>query len=113
MTDIRQKVSEVLDEIGLPYGYVSKDEGETPFIAYNISNNSGYKFYDDEESVTQYKITINIFSTTDYTDIQKLVEEKMKNAGFTKDYYPACLYTENMGVYIQPMFFNYYEEGEN
>lgn len=112
MVDIRAKVCEVLEEIGLPYGYVSKDEGHKQFIAYNITNNKAYKYYDDEEKVTQYKITINIFSVYDFTEIQDKVEKYMQAAGFQKDYYPACIYIENMDIFNQPMYFNYYVEGE-
>ena len=78
MADIRAKVCEVLEEIGLPYGYVSKDEGHKQFIAYNITSNKAYKYYDDEEKVTQYKITINIFSVYDFTEIQNKVEKYMQ-----------------------------------
>lgn len=112
MFDIKTKVSNVLKEVGLPFGFVSKDGGQTPFIVYNINSNKGYKFYDDEEKVTHYKITINIFSVGDFTEIFNKVEELMIQDGFVKDYYPACIYIENMDIYNQPMFFNYYEEGD-
>lgn len=110
--DIKQRVVEVLEQIGLPYGYISKDEGPDQFIAYTISNNRGYKFFDDDEKITHYNITVNIFSKYDYTEIQDKLEELMLIAGFTKEYYPACIYIENMGIYNQPMYFNYFEEGE-
>lgn len=113
MYNVRKKVSDVLKEVGLPYGYVSKDEGNEQFIAYNIHSNKAYLYYDDEEQVTQYKITINIFSVYDFTEVQQKVEQLMLAAGFSKDYYPACIAIDNMdGMYNQPMFFNYFVEGE-
>ena len=112
MSNVRKIVSDVLKEVGLPYGYVNKDEGHKQFIAYNINNNKAYKYYDDEETVTKYKITINIFSVYDFTEIQDKVEKYMLAAGFQKDYYPACIYIENMDIYNQPMYFNYFVEGE-
>ena len=110
--DIKQRVVEVMEKVGIPYGYISKDEGEQQFIAFNINSNKAFKYYDDYERITQYKITINIFSIGDYTDIQNKVEELMLDAGFMKDYYPACIYIDNMGIYNQPMYFNYFEEGD-
>lgn len=110
--DIKERVCNVLNAIGLPYGFVSKDEGEKQFIVYNINQNKGYKYYDDEEKVTQFKITINLFSVSDFTEIQNKIERSMLDAGFTKDYYPACIYIESMDIFNQPMYFNYYEEGE-
>lgn len=112
MANVREIVCEALDKVGIPYGYVSKDEGEKQFIAFNITNNKAYKYFDDEEKITQYKITINIFSAGDFTEIQDKVERYILEAGFTKDYYPACIYIENMDIYNQPMYFNYYIEGE-
>lgn len=112
MGNIREIVCNALNKVGIPYGYISKDEGENQFIAFNIANNKAYKYYEDEERVTQYKITINIFSTGDYSDVQHRVEKNMQAAGFIKDYYPACIYIENMDIYNQPMYFNYYIEGE-
>lgn len=112
MVDIKDKVCEVLEKIGLPYGFVSKDEGESLFIVYNINSNKAFKYYDDEEKITKYKITINIFSAYDYTETQNKVDKYMRESGFIKDYYPACIFIENMGMYNQPMYFNYYEEGD-
>lgn len=112
MANIRKKVCEVLDKVGLPYGYVAKDEGPEQFIAFNINTNKAFKYFDDEEQVTLYKVTINIFSMYDFSEIQDNVEKYMLEAGFVKDNYPACLFIENVGIFNQPMYFNFYEEGD-
>lgn len=112
MINIKQVICEVLDKVGVPYGFASKDEGEGQFIVFNTHMNKAYKFYDDEEKVTLHKVTINIFSAGDYTDLQNKLVEEMYKAGFSKDYFPACIYVENMAIYNQPLYFNYYEEGE-
>ncbi|MBP3905747.1 MAG: hypothetical protein J6D47_05960 [Peptostreptococcaceae bacterium] len=112
MIDIKDKVCDVLEEIGVPYGFVSKDEGDQQFIVYNINSEKAFKYFEDEEGITQYKITLNIFSVYDYTELKNKIDKKMKEHGFKKDYYPACIYIENMRIYNQPMYFNYYEEGD-
>lgn len=109
--NIRDKVCEALDLVGVPYAFVSKDEGDDTFIVYNTTEKPLY-FSDDEEDTTVFKVTINIFSKYDFTELEQKVKEIMIDSGFSKDYYPHCEFIDNMGIYNQPLYFNYIIEGE-
>lgn len=109
--NIRDKVCEALDQVGVPYALASKDEGDDVFILYNTVERP-LKFSDDEEDVTVFKVTINIFSKYDFTELERKVKKIMLDSGFTKDYYPHCEFIDNMGIYNQPLYFNYSLEGE-
>ena len=108
---IRDKVCEALNLIGVPYALAAKNEGDDVFIVYNTTDRPLF-FSDDEEDVTQYKVTINIFSKYDFTELEKKVKKIMIDSGFDKDYYPHCQYIDNMGIYNQPLYFKYNLEGE-
>lgn len=109
--NIRDKVCEALDQTEVPYSLASKDEGDDVFIVYNTTEKPLF-FSDDEEDTTTYKVTINIFSKFDFTELEKKVKKIMIDSGFTKDYYPPCQFIDNMGIYNQPLYFNYNVEGE-
>lgn len=109
--NIKQKICSVLSKTGLPYAFVQKGEGTFPFIVYNVSED-GEDFGDDKEAATSFDITINIFSKGDFEDIKNLVIKDMLAEGFTKTSVPKCHFLEDVSVYNQPIFFNYYYEGE-
>lgn len=109
--NIKDKVTEVLELVGLPYGFAAKDEGDDTFIVYNTTSRP-FKYYDDEKEVTEYKITINLFSKYDFSEYEEKVKDLMLDNGFLEDYYPHCIFIESMGVYNQPLYFKFYYEGE-
>ena len=108
--DMQKYLTQTLKEVGVPISFVARGEGRLPMIVYNITTERGDKFRDDEEQVTKYAISINIFSSGNYVDIKNKVIEVMKNAGFIRVEVAECIYQEDVGIYNQPIFFDYYYE---
>ena len=108
--DMQKYLTQTLKEVGVPISFVARGEGRLPMIVYNITTERGDKFWDDEEQVTKYGISINIFSSGNYVEIKNKVIEVMKNAGFIRVEVAECIYQEDVGIYNQPIFFDYYYE---
>ena len=110
--DMQKYLTSVLKEVGIPISFVARGEGRLPMIVYNITQERGNKFWDNDEQVTKYGIAINIFSSGNYIDIKNKVIEVMRNAGFIRTEVSECIYQEDVGIYNQPIFFDYYYEKE-
>ncbi|MGL5718293.1 MAG: hypothetical protein ACRCX2_35140 [Paraclostridium sp.] len=108
--DMQKYVTSVLKEVGVPFSFVARDESRLPLIVYNITQERGDAFWDDEEKVTKYGISINIFSNGNFVDIKNKVIVAMRNAGFIRTEISSCIYQEDVRIYNQPIFFDYYYE---
>lgn len=108
--DLQQLVLETLQPIGIPVYFVSRKEVNPPLIVFNIVGERGKEFWDDEETVTQYKVTINIFARGNYLPYKNEVKKRMKEAGFIRTDIPECIYQEDIELFNQPMFFSYFKE---
>ena len=86
-----------------------EDDGTFPFVVFNVSETPLY-FSDDEEEVTFYMITINIFSKPEYNfeSLKLEILKLMKDAGFRKTKIPNAEFLESENVYNQPMGFSYF-----
>lgn len=107
---VKQKVNDVLNELDVESYFLEKDDnGVFPFVVFNISEKPLY-FSDDEEEVTIYMITINIFSKPDYNfeSLKMQIIQKMLDAGFRKTQIPNTEFFEAENVYNQPMGFSYF-----
>lgn len=111
--DMQKYLTSVLSEVGVPISFVARGEGRLPMIVYNITSERGNKFWDDEEQIIKYGISINIFSSGNYIDIKNKTVEVMKKAGFIRTEVVECIYQEDVGIYNQPIFFDYYYEKIN
>ena len=116
MIDIKSKIMETLSPLeGIDVCFLERDDdGVFPFIVYNVSE-VPYSFSDDEEDITLYLVTINIFSKPDYNfEYLKLrIIELMKNNGFRKTEIPGAKFMEQENVYNQPMGFSYFVDLTN
>lgn len=108
--DMQKYLTTVLQDVGIPISFVARGEGRLPLLVYNITQERGDGFWDDEEQITKYMITINIFSSGNYVAIKNKVIGLMKDAGFIRTEVPKCIYQEDVGIYNQPIFFDYYYE---
>ena len=106
--DMQKYVFDTLKDIGIPVSFVARGESHLPLIVFNVTQEKGDMFWDDEETVVRYYIMINIFSRTNFTNIKKEVVDRMLKAGFIKREIPATIYMEDTEIYNQPMSFSYY-----
>lgn len=108
---VKARVIKALSDLGVEVCFLEReDDGNFPFVVYNISESPLY-FSDDEEEMTIYMVTINIFSKPNfnYEALKKEILVKMKEAGFRKTKIPDAEFMESENVYNQPMGFMTYE----
>lgn len=77
-----------------------------PYIEYEIYDEEGALYTEGKEVATDYYIQVDIFSETDYSDIEERVKEKMLSAGFEGGHGPD-LYEKDTKLYHKPLRFNY------
>lgn len=108
--DINQYVTKTLEPLEVPVFFSSRKEEKLPLVMFNITGERGNGFWDDEEKVTVYKISVNLFAKGNFLSIKNQILKLMKQAGFIRKDVPACIYQEDVEVYNQPIFFEYYKE---
>lgn len=108
---VKAKIMQALSSLDVEVCYLERDDNGTfPFVVFNVSEKPIY-FSDDEEEVTLYMVTINIFSKPDYNfeSLKLEILKLMKEAGFRKTQIPNAEFLESENVYNQPMGFSYFE----
>lgn len=108
--DIHKLVIDTLKPLEIPVYFGARKEVELPMALFNISGEYGYDYWDDEEAVTKYKVSINIFSRGNFIQYKNQIKSLMKKAGFKRTDIPSCIYQEEVEIYNQPMFFEYIKE---
>lgn len=108
--DINKYVLETLKPLDIPVFFVSRKETNLPLVVFNVTSEKSFEFWDDEETMIVYKVTVNIFSKGNYIEHKNKIKNLMKQAGFKRTDIPECIYHEDVGVYNQPMFFQLIKE---
>lgn len=108
--DIQEFVFETLKPLDIPVFFTARKESKLPLVVFNITGETGYEYWDDEETTTKYRISINIFSKGNYIKYKKQIKQLMKDAGFKRTDIPECQYQEDVEIFNQPMFFEYIKE---
>lgn len=108
--DIMEYVLETLKPLDIPVFFTARKENKLPIVVFNVTGETGYEYWDDEEQVTKYRIAINIFSRGNYIKYKKQIKQLMKKAGFKRTDIPECIYQEDVGIFNQPMFFEFIKE---
>lgn len=111
--NINELILDTLKPLNVPVYFNARKEESLPIVLFNVTGQRGYDFWDDEEQVVVYKVSINIFSKGNFVGIKNEILKLMKQAGFIRTDVPSCLYEEDIEVYNQPIFFNYYKENLN
>lgn len=111
--EINEFLLKTLEPLGIPVYFTARKKANLPVIVYNITGENGYEFWEDQETITRYKVCINIFSKGNYIEIKNNIKKLMLNAGFKKTDIPECQYDEDIELYNQPMFFVFYKENLN
>lgn len=108
---VKAKVVETLSPLGVEVCFLERDDdGTFPFIVFNIAETPAC-FSDDNEEITLYMVTVNIFSKPDFNfeNLKLQILDAMKNAGFRKTKVPNAEFMESENVYNQPIGFSYFE----
>lgn len=81
------------------------DNTEAPYIEYEIIDENGSLYAENEEIATTYRIQIDIFTKGSYTAIRKAVKEVMKENGFVKEF-GGSLYEKDTKLFHYILRFN-------
>lgn len=75
-----------------------------PYVEYGIIDENGEEWAENKEIATTYYIQVDIFSKTDYTELEEKIKQKMINAGFDRSM-SADLYESDTQLYHKAMRF--------
>lgn len=108
---VKARVMKTLSSLDVEVCYLEReDDGTFPFVVFNVAE-TPLSFSDDEEDMTLFLVTINIFSKPDYNfeSLKNEIVKLMKDAGFRKTKIPNAEFLESENIYNQPMGFAYCE----
>ena len=101
---INKEIITALKEIEVPVSFQSYSGDADSYITFFTYLDKPELHSDDKETVTGYYVQIDIWSKTDYTNIEKEVHQSMLTANFRKlNFYD--LYEEDLKVYHKVMRF--------
>lgn len=71
-----------LKPTGVPVAFSTYNNSASQYIIFNTYNEASFYNADDEEQVTNNFIQVDVFSSGDYTNLVKQVDDLMREAGF-------------------------------
>lgn len=71
-----------LKPTGVPVAFSTYNNNASQYIIFNTYNEASFYNADDEEQVTNNFIQVDVFSSGDYTNLVKQVDDLMREAGF-------------------------------
>ncbi|HBY19975.1 MAG: hypothetical protein A2Y24_06870 [Clostridiales bacterium GWE2_32_10] len=89
--------------------FIKAPATENPFITFFIYDEYGKLYTDDIEEKTEYKVQVDIWSETDYTEIEERVVEVMENNNFTRAS-AQDFYEDDSNIYHKVLRYNYIKE---
>lgn len=87
----------------------ANDNTKAPYIEYEILNERGSLYAENDEIETEYSIQIDVFTKDSYTEIVKIIKQIMKENGFMKEF-GGSLYEDKSRLFHYVLRFNYQEE---
>ena len=80
-----------------------------PYIEYEVLNEEGSLFAENEEIEINYRIQIDVFTKGSYTSIVRSIKNVMKENGFMKEF-GGSRYEEDSKLFHYILRFNYESE---
>lgn len=81
------------------------DNTVAPYIEYEVLNEEGSLYAENEEIGTNYRIQIDVFTKGSYTAIVKAIKNVMKENGFMKEF-GGSLYEKSSKLFHYVLRFN-------
>lgn len=85
------------------------DNTTAPYIEYEVLNEEGSLYAENEEIETNYRIQIDVFTKGSYTSIVKAIKIVMKENGFMKEF-GGSRFEEDSKLFHYILRFNYESE---
>lgn len=98
--------NEILDLLGdKRIHFLHANNPTPPYLEYEIVNEYGAEYSEGNEQYTTHIVQLDIFSKSDYTDLENIVKNHMINNGFNRDM-AADTYEKDTKLYHKAMRFN-------
>lgn len=91
--------------------FLHAETPKTPYLEYEIVSEYGTEYSEGKEDYTTYIVQVDIFSRTNYSEIEEVLKQVMKNNGFNRSG-GADLYEEKTKLYHKALRFNISLENE-
>ena len=91
------------------YYLKTPDNTPAPYIEYELLNEQGSLYAENEEIETNYVIQVDVFTKGSYIEIAKNIKEIMKENGFRKEF-GGSLYEDKTKLFHYVLRFNYESE---
>lgn len=85
------------------------DNTVAPYIEYEVLNENGSLYAENEELATNYTVQIDVFTKGSYTSIVKDIKNLMKENGYMKEF-GGSLFEEGSKLFHYILRFNYESE---
>lgn len=85
------------------------DNTTAPYIEYEVLNEEGSLYAENEEIGTNYRIQVDVFTKGSYTSIVKAIKNVMRENGFIREF-GGSLYEENSKLFHYVLRFNFESE---
>ena len=108
--NINKYVTDALKDIGIPIYFIARKEVNPPLIVFNITSERMGDSWDDTESITNYRISLNLFARGNYIEYKNKIIKSLLAVGFSRYDIPSGEYFEDIELYMQPMFFSFSKE---
>ncbi|MGL4569636.1 MAG: prohead protease [Clostridium sp.] len=80
------KVEEILNLTGDKKVYfIHANNPKVPYVEYEVISESGNEYYEGTEKYTEYLVQVDIFSHSDYSELEDTIKNKMIAAGYSRD----------------------------
>ncbi|WIV10542.1 prohead protease [Proteiniborus sp. MB09-C3] len=87
------------------YFLTGGEEAKPTYVCYQIIDEYGSFFEENEEVITAFNVQVDIFSKGSYSQLEQIIKDKMKQAGFYRGM-AADLYENDTGLYHKAMRFS-------
>lgn len=84
--------------------FLHANKPNTPYVEYEMFDENGQEWAENKEIATNFYVQVDIFSNTDYTDLEDKIKEKLINAGFNRSMC-ADLYENDTQLFHKAMRF--------
>lgn len=106
---MKKLVMDTLKPLGIPVRFQYYTGTETTYITFFEYAEPSEQFADDKETIRGHYIQIDIWSKTNYSDLQKQIEKLLENAGFIRRSPGPEIYEEETKIFHKPLRYLYYE----
>lgn len=106
---MKKLVMDTLKPLGIPVRFQYYTGTETTYITFFEYAEPSEQFADGKETIRGHYIQVDIWSKSNYSDIQKQIEKLLDSAGFIRRAPGPEMYEEETKIFHKALRYLYYE----